>query len=389
MKQALKWYLPIFLICLALNLWGFYYYMFLANNVSVTTSYVGKMAYTEEDKFFINVDYWSNENNNGVENFSVRLDYYTDTDIPQKQEDGSYGKKYTYSTGVQFKNGCNYSYLCDTNYFTYAYTKYKLIDCYYYNSDNDDSFYATNSLKDMNHWVYDLKGQLCLIEEKGSVQEDQALWVKQGTVYDTSLLITELYKVVKSLDDGEQIITLDLSKYYNIYLYDTNAKKFDKGSPATTDNYVFLNCYVNKSRDGLVSASQSMFGAYMGKTDWSLYDFESTNYWKAISDYDLTIEDCTVLKHDDGYYLKLQSECIDYIKEFKNIYIRLTVDLDNIYLVKDKLEVKGLDKTAFGDAKVNELVLKSATERTFKVYDNNLTIVKPDNIKVDYMEVIA
>ena len=37
MNKALKWYIPIFIICLALNLWGFYYYMFLSENIAIAT----------------------------------------------------------------------------------------------------------------------------------------------------------------------------------------------------------------------------------------------------------------------------------------------------------------------------------------------------------------
>lgn len=386
MNKALKWYIPIFIICLALNLWGFYYYMFLSENIAMDTAYVGKMAYVNEDKYFLNVEYFSNANNNGIENFSVRLDYYTDTEIPEKNEDGSYGEKYTYSTGVQFKNGCSSAYQCDTNFFSYAYTKTILNNCFYYNSDGNKSFLATNKLRDMNHWVYDLKGQLCLIEEKGAVQSGNALWVKQGTIYDTSLLIKELYNVVKSLPAGKQLITLDLSKYYNVYLYDSNSKKFDKNKPSTAENIVFLNCFVNKLDDGLVSADQSMFGAYMGKSEWSLYDISGSNYWKAITEYDLTIEDCTIKNHDDGYYLKLQKECIEYIKEFKNLNIRLTIDLDNVYLVKEKLDIKGLDKEAFGDLNISEIILKSNENRTFKVYSDSFKITKPDNISVEVVK---
>ncbi len=384
-KKSIWIFCLVFLICLLPNCWGLYYQMYLKDNVTITTAYIDDATYSEDEKYFINLEYYSNAYSNGIECFGARWDYYTDTSIPDKKEDGSYGDKYTYSSGVQFKNGYTYSKYADTNNWNYSYSAFKMNDCTFYNTSNGVSFDATNSLEDMNHWVYDIDGQLCLIEEKGNINEYKTLWVDRGTKYDTSMLLCDLYDVVKSLPDGEQVITIDLSRYYNVFLFD--GKEFDKGTPATTENWVFVNVYIYKTSNGLVSAKQSMFKSYMGNPEWSLYGTASENYWQANVEYNLTLKDFTFTYENGGYYLKLQTSCIDYLKEFKNMRLLVNLDIDKIYLGADKLNIEGFSSNAFGGLKIDTINLTSDSPCTFKVFDKKLNIQHSDNITLEYLEV--
>ena len=360
--------------------------MFLKNNIALVTAYIDDATYSEEEKYFLNVEYFSNENENGIENFGVRFDYYTDVSIPEQQEDGSFGEKYIYSSGVQFKNGYSYNLGLNTNGISYFYGKYTMKNCKFYNSDSSNiSFSATNSLKDMNHWVYDIDGQLCLIEEKGNVKEGMSLWAKTGTCYNTDYLIKDLYDVAKSLPDGESVVLLDLSKFFNVYLY--NGKEFDKSTPCTAENLVFVQCYINKTSDGLVSAKQSMFGCYMGDSEWSLYsDEQHGDFWKVKSDYYLKLNEFTIDIEEGKYYLKLQSSVIDYLKNYKNIELYVNLDLDNIYLGEVKLNILGFSKNCFADLEVAEIILKSSEKRNFYVYED-YNFIEHENITIRRLEV--
>lgn len=385
MKKFLWCYLPIFLICLALNCWGMYYFMFLSGNVTITTSYIDEATYSEDEKYFINLEYFSNAYENGIENFGARWDYYTDVSIPEKNEDGSYGDKYAYSTGVQFQNGYSYSEKVNTNYWNYSYNYYQMENCVYYNTSDGVSFSATNSLEDMNKWIYDMDGQLCLIQEKGETNEYKTLWVDRGTNYNTAMLLCDLYDVVKSLPDGERVITVDLSKYYNVFLFD--GKEFST-TPTTEENWVYVSVYVNKTSNGLISANQSMFNSYLGDSTWSLYgDMENEDYWQAKTEYYLELADFTFDYENGKYYLKLQSQCIEYLSEFKNMRYLLSLDLDNIYLGNQKINVSGFSENAFGGLNVEEITLTSTETKTFTMYDKNIKVNAPDNIEIEYLEV--
>lgn len=380
MKKFLYAYLPVFLICFVLNCWGMYYWMFLSQNITIQTAYLDNASYSEDEKYFLNLEYFSNENGNGIENFGAWLDYYTDTAIPKQNEDGSYGAKYTFSSGVQFKNGYSSSGYIDTDGFTYSYDSRSMRNCQYYNTtENGLSYSATNTLADMDKWVYDVDGQLCLVQEVGNVKESQVLWVKRGKKYDTALMLYDMYNVVKSLPDGEQVITIDLSKYYNVYLYD--GKEFDTTN-TTSENWVFVNVYVNKTSNGLVSAKQSHFNCYMGDADWSLYDIENEDYWQAKAEYNLSLSDFTFTYENGGYYLKLQTSCIEYLSLFKNMRFLVSLDLDNIYLGFDKVYIDGFSKNAFGELQIDEIKLISVETRDFYVYDKTLNIQHSTNLNI-------
>lgn len=385
-----KWFLslviPLMIVCVALDFWFMYYSMFLSNNTSIVTSYVDDATYSEEEKYFIDVEYFSNENENGIENFGVKFNYYTDVAIPEKKEDGSYGDKYMYSSGVQFKNGLSYSNYENTDWFTYSYTHYQLNNCFYYNTDNGTSFAAVDSLKNMNHWVYDIKGQLCLIEEIGEVHSWNTLWVTRGTCYDTSMFMIDLYNVVKTLPDGENVVLLDLSKYYKVYLF--NGKEFDKSEVSMAEEYVFIQCHITKSSNGLASAGQSMFKSYQGDTNWTLYGDEESehDYWQSRSDYTLSLGDFNFIIEDGKYLLKLQDAVVNYLKEYKNFELYVDLDLDNIYLGSYKLNVDGFAKDCFAGFNVAQIKLQSTQTRDFYVFED-YNIQSPENVTIQKLEV--
>lgn len=378
MKTFLKWYSPVFIICLILNCWLMFYYMFLKDDFTLTTAYIDEMAYSEEEKFFIEVNYYPNM-------YEVKINCYTDTDIPEKQEDGSYGTKYTYSYGVQFDGGYQYKRELDSNYFSYDYYYNKMINCYYYNTtDNGVSYTAISKLPEKNHWVYDVDGQLCLIKEIGKKTESNFLWVKQGNIYDTALMLQDLYKSVKSLEDGERVIAFDLSKYYTVSLYDGNSFPSDKFT--TSEEYVFVNIKVNKSSSTFVSAEQSFFKSFKGNPNWSLYDIENVNYWRSLHEYNLTIKDFTFVYENNGYYLKLRDDVINFLTVFNNMKYYVSIDLDNIYLGSEKIQVDGFTEKPFGNLSLSSITLQTQENKTFKVY-SDYTIICPDNLTIELLEV--
>lgn len=62
MKKFLKIYSPIFVICLLLLCWLMYYYLFLDSKISITTAYLDDATYSDDEVFFMEINYYSNEN---------------------------------------------------------------------------------------------------------------------------------------------------------------------------------------------------------------------------------------------------------------------------------------------------------------------------------------
>lgn len=367
--------IAVFLIALPLNVWLMYYHMFLADSFTLTTNYLDKMTYSQEEKFFIEVEMYPNT-------FGVKFNYYTDTNLPEKDEHGNYGEKYTYSSGVQFDGGYQYTRECKTDNFTYGIWYNKMTNCTYYNStDSGLNFTAIKKLENENSWVYDIEGQLCQVQERGNVYSHNIAWAPIYNKYDTALMIQSLFKSVESFEDGVFVAPFDLSDYYHVLMYD--GVSFNEDKFKTSEEYTIVNVKVTKSSKDLVRAQDSMFGRFMGDPDWSLYDFEEIDYWRSLTEYNLTIKDFTFVYQDRKYLLKLQNNAIEFLKEFKNMSYNVSIDLDNIYFGNEKIEVEGFSENAFGNLTIENLTLQAEENIDFNLNGNRITtIISSPNINL-------
>lgn len=374
---------PIMLICLACDMWLLWYELFLKDNFSLTTAYVDDMSYSEEEKFFIEVQYYPNM-------FEARINYYTDTQIPEYDETTqSYGGKYTFSSGVQF-DGC-YQAEVKTKKTGFlglgnSYRYNDMQNCTYYNTDqNGTSYVAIAELADQDKWVYDIGGELVLLTAKGNLEYGgNYFFAKTGTryqVYDMALALQDLYSAVESLEDGKRVVTFDMSEYFNFTMYDEETGRFEEEIHETKETWMFINIFVNKHSTDFVSAEQSIFGQFMGDTEWSLYDLSKADYWRARHEYNLTINDFTFVYSNNSYHLKLKQSVIDYLSEFDNMQYIVTIDLDNIYFCSEKIDIVGFTDKPFGSLGIDTINLTTEETREFEVFDK-YNIVCPENLTI-------
>lgn len=371
---------PIMLICLACDMWLLWYELFLKDNFSLTTAYVDDMSYSEEEKFFIEVQYYPNM-------FEAKINYYTDTQIPEYDETTqSYGEKYTFSSGVQFDGG----YQADlegygTGVFGWGnyYRENVMKNCKYYNTDQTGTSYvAVAELADQDKWVYDIGGDLVLLTSKGNVKYgENGIGYPKYMNYNMSLALQDLYSAVASLEDGKRVVTFDMSEYFNFTMYDEETGRFEEEIHETKETWMFINIFVNKHSTDFVSAEQSIFGQFMGDTEWSLYDLSKADYWRARHEYNLTIKDFTFVYQNNAYYLKLKQSVIDYLSEFDNMQYIVTIDLDNIYFGSEKIDIVGFTDKPFGSLGIDTINLTTEETREFEVFDN-YNIVCPDNLTI-------
>lgn len=385
-------YTPIFIICLFLLCWLMYYYLFLSNKITISTAYLDKASYTEDQIFFIDINYYSNRTGNGEEVFELKFNYYTDTRIPDKQEDGSYGTKYMYSTGIQLIGGVKTKYFQESgieSFFTgNSYYHYTITNGYCYDTEmGGTSFGSLNrqTLLDQNKWIFDIEGELCLIQPKGYVKSSKNLWIQSNLNINTSYFIMSLYNTVKSLEVGENIFELNLSEYFFVNMQKDDGK-FDT-EPTDDVNFLYTNIHVNVSDQGMIKSNQSMFGIVEDDADWSLYGTSADSYWQVKTEYDLSFNDFTVVYEEGCYYLKIKNVCLEYLKPFNYINVVINLDLDKIYISGVKIEVAGFDKTTYENLDIYKLKLKSEVQQDFTVEDKSIIVEADDTINVIYPEV--
>lgn len=384
----------LFIICAGLLVWLMYYYLFLNGQITISTAYLDKASYSDETKFFMEINYYSNEKGNGEEVFEIKLNYYTDTRIPEIEEDGQYGTKYMYSTGAQFIGGVEYSWnkgVSFLNLFSGKQDhKYTLLDGYYYDTEMGGTSFTSlknEKLVDQDKWIYDINGELCLIQPiklNHDVVDYWDLWVAHVTNRDISYFILQIYNTVKSLDEGENIFALNLSEYFFVTLQNENGS-FDS-EPTDDVNYLYSNIKVNVNSNGMISSDQSIFGIVEENSNWSLYGENSENYWQVKVEQNLTANDFNVIFKDGAYYLKMKTECEEYLKTFNYLNLIITLDLDNIQVATVNVDVLGFDESLYNAFDVYKLILNSTTERTFNVLDDDIIIEADDVITINTNE---
>lgn len=182
---------------------------------------------------------------------------------------------------------------------------------------------------------------------------------------------------VKSLDAGTHYIYIDLSDWFGVYLY--NPEKQDYSLQTADIQYTYVLMKVTVQNQGVTRDSQSMFGKIAqedGSFDFSQSD--STPFWKYINNYTITEEDFTLVDYNNGKMLVLDSELVDYLKNFRNLQVIIELDLDELQ------DVVALNAISLSDLHYKQIVIGSSTAREFTIkYGLNLNadiIVKAANI---------
>lgn len=395
MKKFIKYYSPVFIICLMLLCWLMYYYLFLDSKISITTAYLDDATYSENETFFIEVNYYSNENENGQEVFEVKFNYYTDTRIPEKDEDGNFEAKYMYSTGAQFLGGIQYTYKEDTSiselFSNRADHYYTLKNGYYYDTEMGGTSFTSlkgQSLINQSSWLFDVNGELCKIwckylDEKNldDMFIEKTLWINHYLKIDTSYFILSLYNTIQSLDEGEKIFALNLSDYF--YVNIQNDDGTFNTQPTDDENYLYANIKVNVNNNGMINANQSLFGIVEEDADWSLYGSNSDEYWQVRTEYNLTLNDFIVVSESQKFYLDIKQSCLNYLKPFNYLNIIITINLDEVKVASTQVDIQGFTQKLYS-LDIYKIILHSTTEREFEILDKDIQIEKDNIISITY-----
>lgn len=370
-------YIPIFLACFGLMLWYVYYLMFLSDDFFISTAYLDEATYADEEKYFIEINYFNNSKGNGLEAFEVKLNFYTDQELPEQNEDGSYNTKTMYSSGFQSIGGLSYTTSEDAQiadvFDGKAENIYRIQDGYYYDTEMGGTSFGSlrgEKITNRDKFIYDINGELCLVQNQGEVYTHNRLWVRYYTMHDVSYFLTSIYETVKSLDYGEHIFAIDLSDYFFVTLQNENGS-FDTEDHTSDEQFLFTNIKVNISDNGLISSEQSMFGIVMNDADWTLDNTGREEYWQTKTTYYLDNEDLTVKYEDGGFYATLKTSVVNYMSPFRNLNLIVNIDLDNFVVNGQKIELRGLAENAFADLEISEINLTSTTQRDFYVYDTS------------------
>ena len=341
-----------------------------------------------EDRYFLEVNYYSNKKNNGIELQELKLNYFTDYELGSSAY-RSTGMQYVgnyqglplsvWDKGKQVKFGWgNQHYGIDETSVEIA-NSYVDKHFYYYDSANDVTFNgATNNngtinteLKRSTPFIVKIDGRAFEIKldkyfdrDEGDVRCLAGYGWKVGEVYNRyyytygSLFQSCLQATkVQSAGEGTFYVTVDLSSLFSIKEYDLTTGKF-KADDVTDviKNYAVMKFTYNEN--GARNSTQSMFGIIENSPK---YDIEKndidTSYWQERVVYTLTNKyfDTRYSEVYNGYFVSLNIDTKNLFETMPRAKVHLKIDT----LFEDK-KIVGIDYNGFENLEIDTLTISGS-----------------------------
>lgn len=360
--------------CLAIDCWYLYIKLYGDVKLPTHTYEVGLQKTSEGDtKYFVEIEYYSNENKNGLECFEIKFNYLLD----ERQEN-------FYSQGLQLvadskddsiklslmEDGANKEFThwnVDGNHYNrdvfYNYKTEANSKLFNYASGNDYSttMISTNPLGDKSYFRIQLGEQLYLMKFKSSYRETRDpetyadfiskrsyspaiyCWFNDSNyiVYDYTYFTNLLYTALSSdtLANGTQSAMLfEFGNIFDYYEYDESNKVY-KTQPLEDTTKVqkqitsYYSIYVKKHADGMQKASQSLFNCVQGSSTFNMTeDYNSDDYFIGRTIVTVDDKDFDYIKVTNNYYkLQLKESFINEYKGFGDkIVLSVQIDLDEL-----------------------------------------------------------
>lgn len=360
--------------CLAIDCWFLYIKLYGDVKLPTHTYEVGLQKTSEGDtKYFVEVEYYSNENKNGLECFEIKFNYLLD----ERQEN-------FYSQGLQLvadtkddsiklsltEDGANKEFAywdAGGNHYNrdvfYNYKTEENSKLFNYASGNDYSTttISTNPLGDKSYFRIQLGEQLYLMKFKSSYRETRDpetyadfiskrsyspaiyCWFNDSNyiVYDYTYFMNLLYTALSSdtLANGTQSAMLfEFGNIFDYYEYD-EVNKVYKMQPLEDTTKVqkqitsYYSILVKKHADGIQKASQSLFNCVQGSSTFNIAeDYTKDDYFIGRTIVTVDNKDFDYIKVTNNYYkLQLKESFINEYKSFGDkIVLSVQIDLDEL-----------------------------------------------------------
>lgn len=364
----------LFLVCAFIDVWYVYVVLYGEVKQVVNTYEVGlqTLADGSDTKYFIEIEYYSNENKNGLECFEIKFNYLLDEN---KNEFYSQGLQYVansiddninlelVNTSIESKH--HWSALgnyYDRNLF-YSYEPGEISSLYNYASGNDyeTTYISTNPIGDNSYFRIQLDQDLYLMKFKSSYKDarepevySQVLdkdanyyspaiycWHKDSDylLYDYTYFSQLLYNAMGTLKNGmESAVLFEFGNIFDYYAYDENLGTYDNQpiedtTKVRTEMSSYYSIYVKKHADGIQKASQSMFNCIHGNNAFNITnDYAEDDYFIGRTIVDCNIYDFDYINIENGYcLLSLKDSFVNYYKQYSDsITLSICIDLDKL-----------------------------------------------------------
>lgn len=376
----------IFVGCIPFNVWYFYLLSKKDDHIVSYTFEIGKQTLSDgsSSKYFVEVEYNSNEEDNGREEFGIKFNYMLDEN---QTAFFSQGLQYVANadSDIYFANATSYILANEsTNLFGWRTRDFNVVSrimshpdmCSRYNYMSADDYrttvLSTNPISldtmfkiQIGDSLYGMKFKGDVATGKTTEEGNIAFWTTVKSTYykryDVDYFAALLFNSIKALQNGTQrVLAFEFGDLFDYFEYNPETAKYDRAVDAaklntlTTDVKSYYSILLKKSATGIERASDSMFNMVEGNSGFSVgKTIPTDDYFVGRSVIDCTLDDFVKVKiTNNDIALKLKDSFINELRPY-NEKIRLNVLID-----LDKLENEnflGLTK----DNGLNQFVVQS------------------------------
>lgn len=355
---------------------------------AVTSTYATTVTdpQTGEEKPTIEANYYANKNGTGYQVVELLFNCYS-----------GIGKQAVYSRGFQLvydKDGHIVPYTYEVEHTT------QTSDIYQYDKYNGEAFETGHNYTWGDPMIIDIDGQTYAVKLDGKYTVTNTYtdgWkiarsiglmglnlIWEGTDFSKTEVHTYNYtfkdllikvgQIIKSCNNGtgDSVISLiDLGDFLHIYNIDDNGQISGEPLGVNTLQNSYFTMATHYDNRGMVWAKQSMFESVAGDSQFNISGISgNVDYWLAETQYKLTEKDFTAryVTSDNGYYYVLSTDKLNEIKNFDKVEITVDFNVSSF----ENVNVLGFDYYALYGIKVKTLIIRSNTQREFKLLVGSL-----------------
>lgn len=344
-----------------------------------------------EERWFMEANYYSNDNENGIQLQELNFNYFTNYHISSNDYR---------STGMQFLG--DYKHHDVTVSSESERDNYVFKDFYYYDTTDGVSFngyYGNNAsvnvlLKRNTSFTIKIDNRAFEIQLDKYWSKKHGWWIFGYTEYHY-YTYSELFESVmnaiesNSAGYGDYYIVLDLSDFFTIREYDENGKLKTDDVTDIIKNYAVLKFHYDAN--GARNSTQSMFNCIACNPSYDTQDDTiDTTYWQERVVYCLKDNNFDYRYSDtyNGYFISLNMDNKKMFEEMPRAKVNVLIDLNSTYLHDNNLNIVGVDYNGFENVEIDTITIKG-NNQTFYLLDNSLhntqlkTLEHSSNIVLD------
>lgn len=356
----------IFVLCAAIDIWYLVILKEKDNHILSYTFEVGKQTLADgsSSKYFVEVEYNSNEDGSGLEEFGIKFNYMLDEN---QTAFFSQALQYVASEGnsIVFKTRRNthttqyaerkFLWHCDYVKRVYEALTFEDEGITRYNYMSDDDYktpkLSTNPINANTGFKIQIGDELFIMKFKGEVARTEnpeykqynAFYSTKTTEYDdynVEYFAASLFNTVKKMKNGTNSVHAfefgDLFDYFELNpetgKYDREVDP-DKFKALTMDVKSYYSIFIHKSSQGVKNAGDSMFNAVSGNSGYTTGETSNTQgYFIGRSIVDVTLDNFIRVKIDENNVaLKLKSSFMENFEKYsERIKLDILIDLDKL-----------------------------------------------------------